>query len=54
MGELVEIDDGVPGHHIVELRCNVLRGGSLEVLGFLIESEVVRRVVRERCLKCGW
>ena len=40
IGEGVEVDDGVPGHHVVELRCDVFRGSSLEVLGFLVHFEV--------------
>ena len=26
IGEWVEVDDGVPGHHVVELLCNIFRG----------------------------
>ena len=29
VGEWVEIDNGVPGDHIMELRCDDFRGGSL-------------------------
>ena len=50
----MDVDKGVPGHHVVELWCNIFRGCSLKVLGFLIESEIVRRIVGARCFKRGF
>ena len=35
----------VPGHHVVELWCDVFRGCTLKVLGFLVKAKVVCRVV---------
>ena len=53
VGEGVEIDDGVQGDHIVELRCDVFVGGSLEVLGFLVKLEIVCCVIGGWWLECG-
>ena len=54
VGEWMEVDNGIPGDHVGELRCNVFRGSSLEVLGFLVELEVMRRVVGWLWLERGW
>ena len=42
IGERVKVDDSVSGYHVVDLRRDVLGGCALEVLGFLLEFEVVR------------
>ena len=44
-GELVDVDNGITGDNFGELRCEVLRGSSLEVLGFLVHLEVVSWVI---------
>ena len=54
VGKCVEVCNGVPGDHIGELRCDVFRGGSLHVLFFLVELEIVRWVVGGWWLECGW
>ena len=41
----VEEDNGVPGDNIVESRCDVFHGGSLEVCGFLVEFGILHWVV---------
>ena len=51
---MVEIDNGVPGDHIGELRCDILRGSSLEVISFLVVLEVMRWAVGGWLLECGW
>ena len=53
-GEWVEVDHGIPGNHVGKLRCDVLGGSSLEVLGFLVKFEVVNWVIRWWGLECGW
>ena len=45
VGEWVKVNDSVPGHHVVELWCDVFRGCTLKVLGFLVKAKVVCRVV---------
>ena len=52
--EGVEINDGVQGDHVEELRCNIFWGSSLEVLGFLVEPEIMCLVVGWYCLESGW
>ena len=32
----VEVDHGIPSNHVGQLWCDVFRGSSLKVLGFLI------------------
>ena len=54
IGEGVGEDNGIPGHHVVELRCDVFLGSSLEVLGFLVKLEIVFMVVGLCGLECGW
>ena len=54
VGELVKVNDSVPGHHVVELLCDVFRGCTLKVLGFLVKAKVVCRVVGARGLERGW
>ena len=54
VGDGMEIDNGVPGNHISELRCEVFRRSSLEVLGFLVKLEIVRWVIGWWWLECGW
>ena len=50
----VGVNDGVPSHNVVKLRCDVFRRGSFQVFGLLEESEVVRWVVIALGLKSGW
>ena len=50
----MNVDDSVSGHHVVELRCDVISGSSLEVQGCLVEIEVVRRVIGWWWLNYGW
>ena len=45
VGDRMKIDNGVPGNHVGELRCDVLGGCSLDVPGFLIKLEIVYRVI---------
>ena len=45
VGDWVEVDDGGLGNHIVEFWCDVFRGGSPGVHGFLVEFEIVRLVI---------
>ena len=52
--EGMEVDNGIPGDHVGELRCNIFRGSSLEVLGFLVELELMCWVVGRWWLECGW
>ena len=54
VGDGVEIDHGIPGNHVGQLRCDVFRGSSLKVLGFLVHFKVVCLVVRRWGLECGW
>ena len=54
VGDVVEVDHGIPSNHVGQLRCDVFRGSSLNVLGFLIHFKVVCRVVRRWGLECGW
>ena len=54
VGERVEVNDSVPGHHVVELLCDVFQGCTLKVLGFLVKAKVVCRVVGARGLELGW
>ena len=54
VGEGTEVDDGIPGDHVGELRCSIFRGSSLEVLGFLVELEIMCWVVGWLWLECVW
>ena len=54
VGEGLVIDHGVPGNHIGELRCDILLGSSLEVLGFLVKLQIVYWVIGGWWLECGW
>ena len=45
VGNVVEVDHGVPGDYVKLLWGDVFRGSSLEVLGFLLHFEVVCCVV---------
>ena len=53
VGEVVEVDHGIPGDNMCELRCDILNGSSLEVFGFMIKFEVVSWVIRMWGLECG-
>ena len=52
--EWMDVDNGIPGDHVVELWCNIFRGSSLDVLGFLVELEIMCWVVGRWWLECGW
>ena len=54
VGDGVKINHGIPSNHVGQLRCDVFRGSSLKVLGFLVHFKVVCRVVRRWRLECGW
>ena len=54
VGEWMDVDDGIQGDHVEELRCNIFWGSSLEVLGFLVEPEIMCLVVGWYCLESGW
>ena len=54
VGDGVEVDHGVSGDHVRLLWGDVLRGSSLEVLGFLVHLEVVCWVIGGWGLECGW
>ena len=54
VGDGVEVNHGISGNHVGQLWCNVFRGSSLQVLGFLVHFEVVCRVVRQWRFECGW
>ena len=54
VGDVVEVYHGVPSNHVRQLRCNVFCGSSLEVLGFLVQFEVVCRVIGRWEFECGW
>ena len=41
----MEVDNGIPGHHVIELPCDVFRGSSLEVIGLLVKFEIMIRVI---------
>ena len=50
----VDVDNGVPSNYVRQLRCDIFRGSSFEVLSFLVHFEVVCRVIRRGRLECGW
>ena len=54
VGEVVGVDHGIPSDYILQLRCDVFWGSSLDVLGFLIPFEVVCCVIGWWWLECGW
>ena len=54
VGEVVEVDHGFPSDHIGQLRCDVFCGSSIEVLGFLVQLEIVCWVIGWWWLKCDW
>ena len=54
VGNGVEVNHGISGNHVGQLRCHVFWGNSLQVLGFLVHFEVVCWVVRRWRLECGW
>ena len=54
VGYGVEVDHGILSNHVGQFWCDVFRGSSLNVLGFMIHFKFVCRVVRRRGLECGW
>ena len=54
VGDSVEVNHGITGNHVGQLRCDIFLGSSLKVLGFLVHFEVVCRVIRRWRLECGW
>ena len=53
VGDGVEVNHGISGEHVGQVWCNVFRGRSLQVLGFLVHFEVVCRVIGRWRLECG-
>ena len=53
VGEGVEVDHGITCDHIGQLRCDVFRESSFEVLGFLVQLEIVCWVIGWWWLECG-
>ena len=43
--EVVEVDHGIPFDNVGQLRCDIFWGSSFEVLGFLVQLEIVCSVL---------
>ena len=54
VGDGMEVDHSISSDHVELLRSDIFRGSSLEVLGFLVQLEVVCWVIGWWGLECGW